>query len=116
MDFPFEVKEPQLAADSALGSKVLIVDDEDVVRDLLLMVLSRESHVNAVGLADPYDAVARLREERFDVLITDKNLAGMGGLQLIAEARRLQPTLESIMITGYPTAESIISAFAAGAS
>ena len=50
------------------------------------------------------------------MLVTDKNLPGMGGTQLIAEARALQPGLEALMITGYASAESIVAAYAAGAS
>ncbi len=50
------------------------------------------------------------------MLITDKNLPQMSGIELIAEARRLQPALEAMMITGYASSESVIAAFAAGAS
>ncbi|HSP78503.1 MAG TPA: response regulator, partial [Myxococcaceae bacterium] len=58
----------------------------------------------------------QLQAQRFDVLVTDKNLPGMGGVELIAEARRLQPALEAVMITGYASTESVLAAFSAGAS
>ena len=58
----------------------------------------------------------QLNDRHFDLLITDKNLPGMGGVELIAEARKLRPTIEAIMITGYASAESVLAAMAAGAS
>ncbi|HEX8439214.1 MAG TPA: response regulator [Archangium sp.] len=99
-----------------LASTVLVVDDEAVVRDVCARLLAREPDLVVSLAEDAEEALELLRAQRFDVLITDKNLPGMGGVELIAESRKLQPALEAVMITGYSSSESVIAAFAAGAS
>lgn len=115
-DLPFEVEEDSDPSSQTLASRVLIVDDEAVVLDVMFRLLSREQDLVLSTFSSGEDALERMREERFDVLITDKNLPGMGGVELIAQAKRLRPQLEAIMITGYASAESVIAAFASGAS
>ncbi len=109
MDLPFE--EPE-----TLVSCVLVVDDEPTVRDVFTRLLAKEPELSVQTADSAEAAMFFLRSQRFDLLITDKNLPGMGGIELIAEARALRPHIEAIMITGYASAESVIAAFAAGAS
>jgi CheY-like chemotaxis protein len=118
MDLPFETDEGGGGEEGAgtLASAVLVVDDEPVVRDVCARLLSREPDLVVSLAQDAEEALRLLRAQRFDVLITDKNLPGLSGIELIAEARVLQPALEAVMITGYSSSESIIAAFAAGAS
>lgn len=118
MDLPFETDEGGGGEEggATLASTVLVVDDEPVVRDVCARLLAREPDLVVSLAEDAEEALELLRAQRFDVLITDKNLPGMGGVELIAEARALQPALEAVMITGYSSSESVIAAFAAGAS
>ncbi|OJT20575.1 two-component system response regulator [Archangium sp. Cb G35] len=118
MDLPFETDEGGGGEEGGgtLASTVLVVDDEPVVRDVCARLLSREPDLVVSLAEDAEEALELLRSQRFDVLITDKNLPGMGGVELISEARALQPALEAVMITGYSSSESVIAAFAAGAS
>lgn len=118
MDLPFETDEGGGGEEGrgTLASTVLVVDDEPVVRDVCARLLSREPDLVVSLAEDAEEALELLRAQRFDVLITDKNLPGMGGVELISEARALQPALEAVMITGYSSSESVIAAFAAGAS
>jgi CheY-like chemotaxis protein len=119
MDLPFETDEgggSEQGRGGTLASTVLVVDDESVVRDVCARLLAREPDLVVSLAQDAEEALALLRSQRFDVLITDKNLPGLGGVELIAEARALQPALEAVMITGYSSSESVIAAFAAGAS
>lgn len=109
MDLPFD--EPE-----TLVSCVLVVDDESTVRDVFTRLLAREQELSVFTADSAEVALALLGQQRFDLLITDKNLPSMGGIELIAEARKTRPHLEAIMITGYASAESVIAAFAAGAS
>lgn len=109
MDAPFSEEE-------TLVSCVLVVDDEPSVRDVFARLLARESDLTVVTAESAEAALYLLGSQRFDLLITDKNLPGMGGIELVAEARKLRPHIEAIMITGYASAESVIAAFAAGAS
>jgi CheY-like chemotaxis protein len=118
MDLPFETDEGGGDGEGrgTLASTVLVVDDEAVVRDVCARLLAREPDLVVSLAEDAEEALGLLREQRFDVLITDKNLPGMGGVELISAARALQPALEAVMITGYSSSESVIAAFAAGAS
>ncbi|EPX63641.1 CoB--CoM heterodisulfide reductase subunit A [Cystobacter fuscus DSM 2262] len=118
MDLPFETDESSggEGGGGTLASTVLVVDDEPVVRDVCARLLAREPDLVVTLAEDAEQALMLLDSQRFDVLITDKNLPGMGGVELIAEARARQPSLEAVMITGYSSSESVIAAFAAGAS
>ncbi|QSQ16542.1 response regulator [Myxococcus landrumensis] len=116
MDLPFETGESGGEEGGTLASTVLVVDDEPVVLDICARLLERESDLVVLVAASAEEALPLLREQRIDVLVTDKNLPGMGGVELVAQARGLQPSLEALMITAYASSESVIAAFAAGAS
>ena len=89
--------------------RVLVVDDEASIRELLTRTLAlTEYEVEAV--ADGQLGLARIRLAAYDLLIADLRMPGMDGLTLIREARRLQPTLRVIIITGYSTESSAIEA------
>lgn len=115
MDLPFETEDERQGG-GTLASTVLLVDDEPVVLDVCATLLAREPDLVVTQASSAEEALPLLESQRIDVLITDKNLPQMSGIELIAEARRLQPTLEAMMITGYASSESVIAAFAAGAS
>lgn len=116
MDLPFVTEEGVGGSGGTLASKVLVVDDEPVVLDVVSRLLSRELDLVVTVAPSAEEALKLLRERPFDVLVTDKNLPGLSGVELIAEARRLRPALEAMVITGYASSESVIAAFAAGAS
>jgi CheY-like chemotaxis protein len=116
MHLPFETEDGEGGTGGTLASTVLVVDDEPVVLDICARLLEREPDLVVTLAQTAEEALPLLSEQRFDVLVTDKNLPGMDGVALIAEARRLQPTLEALMITAYASSESVVAAFAAGAS
>ncbi|CAM3158969.1 MULTISPECIES: response regulator [Corallococcus] len=116
MDLPFETGAGEGEGRGTLASKVLLVDDEPVVLDICVRLLGREADLVVFPVGSAEEALTLLRDQRIDVLVTDKNLPGMGGVELISEARRMQPALEAVMITAYASSESVIAAFAAGAS
>lgn len=92
---------------------ILVVDDEVSVCQLLKTVLTRAGH--RVKMAENGDqALALLSREKFDLLIVDKNLPGLGGMEILKTVRSRFPGLLSIMITGFPTPESESSALELG--
>jgi len=96
-------------APSGATPRVLVVDDEPSIRDVLSRTLSMAEHVvEATG--DARIALDRLRLVDFDLLIADLRMPGMDGLSLIREARRLQPALKVIIVTGYSSEQSAIEA------
>lgn len=95
--------------------RVLVVDDEPVVCDVLSRLLKAEGlEVDAAFSAE--GALEQMKKSRYSLLIADKNLPKMTGLQLLTLARQEQPFLEAVLMTGYPSAEALLWAFAAGAS
>jgi excisionase family DNA binding protein len=100
---------PQPQPLEGTGHRVLVVDDEESIRELLTKTLAlAEYDVEAV--ADARSALERLRLGVYDLLIADLRMPGMDGLALIREARRLHPALRVIIITGYSTEASAIEA------
>ena len=95
--------------------RVLVVDDEASIRDLLSKTLALAEY--DVDLAfDGRAALERLRTTPYDLLITDLKMPGVDGLTVIREARRLKTDLPVIIITGFSTEASAIEAVNLGVS
>jgi excisionase family DNA binding protein len=95
--------------------RVLVVDDEASIRDLLSKTLALAEY--DVDLAfDGRTALDRLRTTSYDLLITDLKMPGVDGLTVIREARRLKTDLPVIIITGFSTEASAIEAVNLGVS
>ena len=89
--------------------KVLVIDDDKSARLLLERVLTRAGH--KVTLVDNGEqGLSLLQKEPFDLIITDKNLPGIDGLEVLRLARVQLPRLQAIIITGFPTPETKTSA------
>ncbi len=103
----FRVVFPALDAPSSLSTrpKILVVDDEKIILMVFHDLLSREADVVEAETAE--EALEKLSSRKFDLIITDKNLPGLSGLDLAQEARKLDPNSRVILMTGYP---SLISA------
>ena len=102
-------------ASQAGRPRVLIVDDEATIRDLLSKTLALAEY--DVDLApDGRTAVERLRIIPYDLLITDLKMPGVDGLSVIREARRLKADIPVIIITGFSTEASAIEAVNLGVS
>lgn len=96
--------------------RVLLVDDHPVVRDGLRGQLASRSDLRVVGEAgSAEEALARLRVEAVDVVLTDLRMPGAGGLTLIAEIGRRHADVAVVVLTTYDTAEEIAAALTAGA-
>jgi DNA-binding response OmpR family regulator len=90
-----------------------VADDEEPIRDLLARALAlAEYEVEAAP--DGRAALDRLRVAPFDLLITDLKMPGLGGLDLVREARRLAPDLPIVIITGFSTEAAAIEALNLG--
>jgi excisionase family DNA binding protein len=95
--------------------RVLVVDDEATIRDLLSKTLALAEY--DVDLApDGRSALDRLRMIPYDLLITDLKMPGVDGLTVIREARRLKADLPVIIITGFSNEASAIEAVNLGVS
>jgi len=101
---------------SAHGSepRVLFVDDELPLRSVVTRLLSRRG-VDVVSVGDAVSAVERLREEPFDLLLTDFQMPDMDGFALLAHVREHYPDLPAIMMTGHASVQHAVQAMSGGA-
>jgi DNA-binding NtrC family response regulator len=95
-------------------SKVLIVDDEAILRDAMAEALRRAGHaVDAFESARP--ALDRFAQESYDLVISDLRMPGMDGIGVLEEARRLAPDVPVVIVTAHGTVESAVGAMKKGA-
>ena len=92
--------------------RILILDDQEPVVSMLSRVCTGEGHDVTPFTSSP-EALVALATEPFDLLMTDMNMPDPDGLTVIREARRLQPGIFTLMITGhaghYPLAEIVVA-------
>ncbi len=88
---------------------LLIVDDEPVILQILKAVFDDERY-RLSCVATGSDALAVLEEQGCDVVITDKNLPDMSGLDVLRAAKKQDPTIEVIIVTGYASLDTAIAA------
>ena len=97
--------------------RVLLVDDDALVRAGLRIILSSADDLEVVGEADDgARAVAAVREHRPDVVLMDIRMAEMDGITATAALRRLDPPPQVIVLTTFQADEQVMSALRAGAS
>jgi excisionase family DNA binding protein len=108
---------PRSPAETHTGTRprVLIVDDEASIRDLLSKTLALADYEVDVA-PDGQEALDRLKTQAYDLLITDLRMPGLDGMSVINEARRLHPRLPAIVITGFSTEATAIDAANIGVS
>jgi two-component system response regulator PilR (NtrC family) len=94
--------------------RILVVDDERSMRELLMIVLRREGHQVLLAEDGP-TAVAQLEREPIDVLISDIKMPGMSGVDVLREAKRIDPDIVGIMVTAYASTETAVEALRLGA-
>ena len=78
---------------------ILIVDDEESIRDTLSALVGNSGHLVWVA-ADGYEATRRFPEEQADLAIVDMIMPQKGGLETIAELRKMNPALKVIAVSG----------------
>jgi cyclic di-GMP phosphodiesterase len=96
------------------AAPVLVVDDEETVRHLLSLVVTRAGG-RPVAAETAQRARDLLEEGRYDVAVLDKNLPDGSGLKLLADIRAQHPDTEVLIVTGYANTESAIEALRLGA-
>jgi DNA-binding NtrC family response regulator len=93
--------------------RVLLVDDDPDVRRLVGIVIEREG-LEVIAAESGEEALLHLGNEVFDLLVADKNLPGMNGIDLARTAHFMYPELPILLITGYASSASARDAAALG--
>jgi DNA-binding NtrC family response regulator len=94
----------------ARPASVLLVDDENMVISSIRAYLNLETDYDIHGFTTPEEAVKHMEEQTVDVVVSDFLMPRMTGLQLLAEAKRLQPEAARILLTGHADKQSAIRA------
>lgn len=94
-------------------ARILIVDDEEQIRNLIYQVLQPDHDCTIAGSAE--EALEILRIRRFELVLSDINLGGMSGLELVPRVLEKHPDTVVIMISGQQTIEYAIEAMRVGA-
>jgi response regulator RpfG family c-di-GMP phosphodiesterase len=106
------MKDPNGSREST-ARPILIVDDEEIVLVALYETLRRE-HYDVVTTSDPATALAELKKTEFSVIISDQRMPMMTGLELLAQAREIQPNAIRILITAVLSLDTVIDAINKG--
>ena len=93
---------------------ILVVDDEAPVRHFLKVLLERLGYRVDTATGGP-DALRKTAIVNYDVVLTDLIMPRMDGLEVIRRVKEISPETEVVMITGYPSSETIVAATRAGA-
>ncbi len=89
--------------------RIMVIDDEKIVGDMAKMSLEQEGYeVETFLNAEP--ALTRLRQEAFDVVVTDYKMKGIDGMEVLRTVRDLYPRTQVIMITAFANLDAAIEA------
>lgn len=95
--------------------KILIVDDELDILELLEMIIAERTSHQVVTTNNPLEVPPLLKQDPFDLLITDLRMPGLSGMDLIREAKSIDPDMPVIVITAYGSSQSAEEAITEGA-
>ena len=93
-------------ATASVPARILVVDDERSMREMLAILLKREGHDVAVAESGKA-AIALLDERPFDLVVSDARMPDLDGLEVLRHARSINPSVIAIMVTAYGSPDLI---------
>ncbi len=103
-----------MAESSDEAPRILVVDDEQVIREILADFLSMEGFLVRTA-ADGSEALVELSRSRYDLVLSDLKMPKMGGLELLEAIQKHTPHVVTVIMTGFGTVETAIDAMKRGA-
>ncbi|HEY7327376.1 MAG TPA: sigma-54 dependent transcriptional regulator [Gemmataceae bacterium] len=101
-------------ANTTPSIKLLIVDDDDDLRDDLVHLFRKQGHEVTAAVSGE-DALNKAAHARFDVALLDLHLPGISGIDLLSQLKEQQPELEALMLTAHSSIETAVEAMRRGA-
>src|ERR1700731_3857196 len=95
--------------------RVLVVDDDEAHADAVAESLERVGY-DCTVVTTGRDALRLIEEQSFDIVLTDLIMEDVGGLEVLAKAKRELPEAEVVILTGHDTTKSAVTAMQAGAT
>lgn len=96
-----------------MAPKILLVDDDESVRITLAANLELEG-IDVVEAENASAALALVQQQRFDLVLSDVRMPGMGGVELFLAVKRVAPELPVLLMTGFTSEDAVTRAVAAG--
>jgi DNA-binding NtrC family response regulator len=97
-----------------MAESILIVDDEEIIRESLSFILNKEGY-RVADAANGRIALDRIREESFDLVLTDLEMPEMKGIELLESINKFSPETLVVIITAYGSIDTAIAALRQGA-
>ncbi|MDA8087392.1 MAG: response regulator [Nitrospiraceae bacterium] len=97
-----------------MACRILIVDDDPVVREVLEQIITGLGH-NPDVARDGLEGLRKTSENEYEIIFTDLKMPGLGGMDFLKEVKRGNPSVSVVVITGFPTVEAAVSAMKEGA-
>ena len=94
--------------------QVLVVDDEEIARTNLEHILKKEGY-QVKTAANGVEALEKIENQQFDLILTDLKMDKMDGIQLLEAAKEVDPHAAIMMVTGYATVDTAVEALQKGA-
>lgn len=98
-----------------MQAKILIVDDEPDMLELLSMIITEKTPYEVITTNNPLEAPELVKNNTFDLIISDLKMPGMDGLELLNSIKKIDENLTVIIITAYGTIESAVETMHKGA-
>jgi DNA-binding NtrC family response regulator len=98
-----------------MAERILIVDDEIDMLELLELIITDRTDYEVVTTNNPLEVTELLKQQPFDLLITDLRMPDVDGIELIERVKQVDDQLPFIIITAYGTIESAVEAMRKGA-
>jgi DNA-binding response OmpR family regulator len=95
-------------------ARILLIDDDDLVLESYKAILAKEGY-KVVALRSGEEALELLRKEKYDLILADLMMEGIDGLAVLKEARKLNPQVIVVIVTGFESMENAIQAMREGA-
>ncbi|MFQ5964483.1 MAG: HD domain-containing phosphohydrolase [Candidatus Scalinduaceae bacterium] len=95
------------------GIRILVVDDEPKICQLIEELLRREGYQTDTSLSG-VEALQMMKKHNYQMLLTDLKMPGIDGLELIRKAKKEYPEIRTIMVTGYATVETAVQSLRHG--
>ena len=94
--------------------RILVADDDEIVRDVITTLLSREGYT-VIPVVDGLEAINRIRIDDIRMVITDLIMPGAGGIEVLKFAVRSDPDTAVVILTAYGTLDTTLEAIKEGA-
>ena len=100
--------------ETAKTAKILIAEDEELLRSVLINLLQRYGH-EVITAIDGVDAIKKIKKDNFDIIITDIIMPGADGIEVLRTSKQIDPDCDVIMITAFASVEGAIECMKLGA-